>query len=260
MIVTGNSSKDYREITVGSLIIKVNGLAPYLGLCKNTSKYDIDFIQKRTHKISKIRISMPRFVDNSSSNYLVRGKNDRQKLLFHITDFTMLPSELNSVFGEQGVVDIYFDLRDNFGGKIKNLIDFASRFIPKGETLFYLQKKGEIFKVESNNTKNLNVNINKIYLFFNENTYSCAELFSDILRKNFKCLTIGNFSGGKRSMISTEKYQNLTITIPEYLFSVTSNHFFPNTVLTPDIFCCDIVINNYLSSHFQIPENNKQTA
>jgi len=142
---------------------------------------------------------------------------------------------------------LIIDLRDNFVGKISNLINFASYFVENGLPLFYLKSKDTVFQVNTIETAYKVSSEIHIYIFVNENTYSCAELLCEILRAHRKATVLGELTAGKRFVLISSTMANLlTYSIPKYIFSLDACVFDTTKRIAPDYYISNATLSRYV--------------
>lgn len=99
----------------------------------------------------------------------------------------------------QGVGGIVFDVRNNPGGLLSELITALDHLLPEGTLFISRDKQG----VESTKTSDAEFVDIPIAVLINENTYSAAEFFPAALSEYGRAITVGTHTTGKsRSQIN----------------------------------------------------------
>ncbi|MEG2017076.1 MAG: S41 family peptidase [Clostridium sp.] len=217
---------DYREriLKSGDIIISVN----------NDNPYKSNFIEHSLNsKKNKIKIVAIRNL-NSNDVELICEDYDIPVINTEPSDITFYEDNINSIFYMRlpdcnrdieryinkslHYKNLILDLRDNFGGNVKNTYKMLSLLCENGQ-IAYMKKDNnnniKIMKV----TENGHIKHNNIIVIINRNTMSSAELLAISLRDNRKAVIIGEKSFGKAIM--TKKYildENSYIMIPKYVF------------------------------------------
>lgn len=101
----------------------------------------------------------------------------------------------------QGAASILFDVRDNGGGFLSELIKVLDYILPEGELFISVDKNG---REEVTKSDNICLQMDMAVLI-NENTYSAAEYFAAVLREYNWAVTVGAPTTGKgRSQTTIE--------------------------------------------------------
>ena len=74
---------------------------------------------------------------------------------------------------------LILDLRSNIGGLLQSCLNLVDVLVPEGKVLEVRNKEGQNFFYSSGNNKSFE----KIYVLVSENTASCSEILSMILKK-----------------------------------------------------------------------------
>ncbi|BCJ92729.1 hypothetical protein acsn021_02980 [Anaerocolumna cellulosilytica] len=118
-----------------------------------------------------------------SKRYSISFYNDikfKKILYMKFTAFTMDNYiSVEEVISKTVCDEIIFDLRDNGGGILNACLKMLDLFLPEKEYLKLITKTGTQVITSSSPYRMFS----KIYIFLNENTASCSEIFSLALRK-----------------------------------------------------------------------------
>lgn len=101
--------------------------------------------------------------------------------------------EAVQVLMDQGAEGFVFDLRNNPGGLLKELLDLLDFLLPEGDTFISVSYTGEETVYHSDESC---VNL-PIAVLVNEETYSAAEFFAAIFQENGRGQVIGTQTCGK---------------------------------------------------------------
>ncbi|MGI5935797.1 MAG: S41 family peptidase [Oscillospiraceae bacterium] len=136
-------------------------------------------------------------------------------------------------FMEEGAAGLIFDVRDNPGGKVSQLLDILDFLLPEGDIFISVDKNGRE-KVHTSNADCIEL---PMAILVNANTYSAAEFFAAALQEYDWAIVVGEQTTGKgRSQI--------TVSLPDGSAIHISNNVYltPNRVdlskaggVTPDI-------------------------
>jgi carboxyl-terminal processing protease len=101
----------------------------------------------------------------------------------------------------QGAVSLIFDVRDNPGGKVSELIDALDYLLPKGD-LFISRSKDGTEKTYDSDADSVAL---PMAVIINGNSYSAAEFFAAVLREYEVAVLVGEPTTGKgRSQTTVE--------------------------------------------------------
>lgn len=99
---------------------------------------------------------------------------------------------------EKNIKSLIIDLRDNGGGIVKDAIEMAELFVPKGNIIMKTyDKEGNETIEKSKSTKTLDMDI---IILVNENSASATEIFTAALKENNIAKVIGTTTFGKGVM------------------------------------------------------------
>ncbi|CAD2075495.1 S41 family peptidase [Phocicoccus pinnipedialis] len=111
---------------------------------------------------------------------------------------------------EEDVKDIIIDFRNNPGGLLNEALAMINQFVPKGETLLYLEYAGktrEVVKAQ----RELNPSTKKfdnIYILVNEGSASASEVFTGALMDLTDAEVVGNKTFGKGIVQTTSEFKD----------------------------------------------------
>lgn len=133
----------------------------------------------------------------------------------------------------QGAAAIVFDVRDNPGGLLSELITALDHLLPEGAIFKSIDKQGNE-TVKTSDAACVDI---PMAVLINENTYSAAEFFPAALSEYGKAITVGTHTTGKsRSQI------NITLSDGSAVHLSTNSYLTPKGVdlteaggLTPDV-------------------------
>ncbi len=102
---------------------------------------------------------------------------------------------------EQGAVALIFDVRDNPGGRVSELIEALDYLLPKGDLFISRSRDGEE-KVYTSDSSCIDL---PMAVLINGNSYSAAEFFAAVLREYGVATLVGEPTTGKgRSQTTVE--------------------------------------------------------
>ncbi len=132
----------------------------------------------------------------------------------------------------QGAESLIFDVRDNPGGKVSELVEFLDYLLPEGDLFISVNKDGS----ESVRTSEASCIELPMAVLINANSYSAAEFFAAALEEYDWAETVGEATTGKgRSQVT------ITLSDGSAVHLSTQKYLTPNRVdlseaggLTPD--------------------------
>ncbi len=209
----------------GDKILTINGLrlnkdnASHLGtILQNYDEFQLNL--KRGNELKKVSVKKEQIpIKNVESTYEI-AKNIGYIRLSHFSNNAY--QEFHNALvhlKELGINSVIIDLRDNGGGLLNQAEKIADEFLPKGNTIVYLQsdrnKEKEYFYATSNG-----VFINgKVYVLINEHSASASEVLAGALQDNDRATIIGRRSFGKglvQKEITMDDGSTFRLTVAKY--------------------------------------------
>ena len=97
---------------------------------------------------------------------------------------------------KQGMKRLIFDLRDNSGGYLDQALYLTNEFLPKGDTIVYMEgrsRKREVFRADGHGSlKDVDLTV-----LISENSASSSEIFAGAIQDNDRGVLVGRRSYGK---------------------------------------------------------------
>lgn len=135
---------------------------------------------------------------------------------------------------EKNIKSLIIDLRDNGGGIVKDAIEMAELFVPKGNIIMKTyDKEGNETIEKSKSTKTLDMDI---IILVNENSASATEIFTAALKENNIAKVIGTTTFGKGVMQEVQPISiggAMKITVEK--FKTPKGNEINEVGITPDI-------------------------
>lgn len=121
----------------------------------------------------------------------------------------------------KGALSLIFDVRNNPGGKVSELLELLDYILPEGEMFITADKNGDE-TIKTSDAASIEL---PIVILVNKNSYSAAEYFAAILQEYGRAETVGEATTGKgRSQITLSLSDGSAIHIS------TKRYFTPNRV------------------------------
>lgn len=162
-------------------------------------------------------------------------------------------SEALDYFENKEISKLIIDLRDNGGGYLDALIDFASLFLDEGQTIIQMKYRDDsIVPYYAENTKR--TYFNDIVVLVNENSASASEVFAAALQENEKATVVGVQTYGKGtsqtvSFLSDGSVMQYTQTN----WLTPKGNLLQDIGVTPDVV---VPLNDYMYLDYkEVPEN-----
>ncbi|MFV0254538.1 MAG: S41 family peptidase [Erysipelotrichaceae bacterium] len=156
-------------------------------------------------------------------------------------------------FESQGISDLIIDLRDNGGGYLQALIDFASLFLPKGETIIQMKYRDGSIEPYYAEGKNRDF-FQDIIVLVNENSASASEVFAAALQENKRATIVGVQTYGKGTSQTVSYLSDGSVMqYTQTNWLTPKGNLLQDIGVTPDI---EVKLDDYLYIAYQeVPEN-----
>ena len=128
------------------------------------------------------------FMLNSNTGYIRLSKFSR-------TTYEEV-KEASAKLVKQGMTRLIFDLRDNTGGYLDQALYLSNEFLPKGDTIVYIEGRArsrEVYKADGRG-KMQNIALS---VLISENSASSSEIFAGAIQDNDRGVLVGRRSYGK---------------------------------------------------------------
>ncbi len=243
-----NKKLCFKKLCKGDMILLINDILPYDFFIKD----NVNAI-----KILVLRISGDKnllITDNftnvnfKKNEICIKTKcvmvDDKKYLYIYATAFG---NKLNNIleYDAHKFSNIIIDLRENFGGSFKEMVQSLNYFLRKNTTFLTLRGKNNKYFKYATQPKALR-EFNQILILISQQTVSSAEIFAAYLRQNTNSILIGEKSYGKNIIHKNMSLENgYNIAVPKYEVILDDNIF--NYGLIPDI-----VLNDVDFSHCDI--------
>lgn len=201
------NKSNIKEFSKGSIILKINNLHP-LSQIKKCNILDIEIKQKIKNRFiyKNIKVISPKF-NCKKKSYNIKT----YKSYTYIKIYSFYKNQFKD-FNLKSNNNIILDLRNNSGGNFSDMIDFLEIFFKEKEKIMNLEVLGDKYLVNSKNSTY--ISFNKIYIIVNNNTYSCAEILSNILKEKLGAKIIGKKTAGKISITKVYEINNINFVVP----------------------------------------------
>lgn len=205
-----NSPAEREKVQKGDIIIKVEGES-----CEDIGYY-VALDKMLGEEGTKANFTVRRTSNGVSSeiNYtLAREKFDRIIVEYEVLEnnlgYVSISGFEGNVVNEfelaidnlmvKGVKGIIFDVRDNSGGDLKNILKVLDKLLPQGPIVRIQNKQGEERVYDSDK----NFTDVPMVVITNESSASAAELFTAALKEYNKAYQVGKTTYGKGSVVTT---------------------------------------------------------
>lgn len=111
---------------------------------------------------------------------------------------------------EEKVEDIIIDFRNNPGGLLNEALAMVNQFVPKGETILYLEertKQREAIKAKEDQNPSTK-EFKHVYILVNEGSASASEVFTGALMDLTDAEVVGNKTFGKGIVQTTSEFKD----------------------------------------------------
>ncbi|HHU53103.1 MAG TPA: S41 family peptidase [Clostridiaceae bacterium] len=138
---------------------------------------------------------------------------------------------------EQGAENIIFDLRNNGGGYVNEVLYMLDYLLPEGELITEIgRRNGQEFEITENSDKEMGVPEDmKFVCIMNKNSASASELFAGCLRDWEKAELVGEISFGKGVGTITQYLEDgSAVQITNFYYNLPSGINVDGEGLTPD--------------------------
>lgn len=213
IIIIDNKS-DIRDLTKGSRILKINGVHP-LSIFDKVEMLNIEFRQKlhkREYIDRKLSLNAP-ILYSEDRNYETHYTND---ILYIKINCFKKDQFRETIYKKNSFKKIIIDMRNNRGGLFSDMVNFLELFFEYNNVIMGIEVFDEEYVIRSKKKEKLI--FEKIYIFVNHDTYSCAEIATHILHEKFGAIVLGGTTAGKLSIIKTYKLNFKYYTVPIGLY------------------------------------------
>ncbi len=225
LIRTLEGSPNRNELLPGDQILRINNTSVTGDKAQGMSvlvkgREDFEIRIKRNHEIKNIKAKKENFpIQNVPSAYLIQPKVGYIKLA-HFTKNASIELRKNlKRLKNLGAEKLILDVRNNGGGLLYEAESIADEFLPKGQTILFLQnekdKSKEYFYASSGGV----FEKGQLFLLINEHSASASEVLAGALQDNDRATIVGRRSFGKglvQKEISLQDGSTFRITTAQY--------------------------------------------
>lgn len=213
IIVIDNKS-DIRGLTKGSRILKINGVPP-LSVFGKIEIVNIEFRQKINKGVyipKSLMVNVP-ILYCENKDYEINSNNDS----LYVKIYSFKKDQFREkILKKNFFKKIIIDIRNNKGGLFSDMVNFLELFFEYDNLIMDIEVFDEKYVIRSKKKEKLN--FEKIYIFVNHNTYSCAEIVAHTLYEKLGAIVLGKTTGGKLSIIKTYELDCKYYTVPIGLY------------------------------------------
>lgn len=203
---------DKAGVKGGDLIISVDGkkasdmsandMANYI---KNESGSNIKMIVLREDEEKEIKLTRG-IVETPVVNSTIYEKNEKKIGYLSISIFSAVSSkQFNNkleMLEKQNIDSLIIDVRDNNGGYLTEVTSIASMLLPKGKTIYQIQRDD---KKESTKDKTLASKDYPIAILVNGGSASASEILAAAIKESYGGFVVGTKTYGKGTVQQTKK-------------------------------------------------------